>query len=458
MATIKKAPTSRVTVSGNKVTVKNTAGSRIFNSVKGIFIGLGVVVLCIFILGLNECNNVNNIRAYAEAGKNLVETGTAAVNAANEGRLVAVTGRLSFSPVSDSAYNVRVNSFVIKRVVEMYQWRETRQGSSTDEQVTYTYNQVWSSSPISSSGFYQTSGHENPAWPSDSRYQSGASYAEDAKLGDFTLTTSQVAQLPTNVYVTPPDGIAGMTRNGNYLQNYTGNPDVGSIRVSWESSNITQASALAKQSGTALVNYTTKNDIAINRIFAGDMTGADMVQAMRDANKMGTWFFRILLTILICIGFSMIFGPVNVLVSLVPFLGKYIGKVTTKVSQIFGAIIGGALSLVVILISWIAVRPIVAIPLLLIIGGVIALAVVQKKKNAALPEPAAAPAADGTWTCSCGQAGNTGKFCGACGKPQPEPQPASAPQAATDGTWTCSCGQTGNTGKFCGACGKPQQA
>jgi len=50
------------------------------------------------------------------------------------------------------------------------------------------------------------------------------------------------------------------------------------------------------------------------------------------------------------------------------------------------------------------------------------------------------------WTCSCGQSGNTGKFCSSCGKPKPEPAAA----------WTCSCGQTGNTGKFCSSCGKPK--
>lgn len=48
------------------------------------------------------------------------------------------------------------------------------------------------------------------------------------------------------------------------------------------------------------------------------------------------------------------------------------------------------------------------------------------------------------WTCaSCGQGGNTGKFCANCGKPQP---------TAGDG-WTCACGAQ-NTGKFCTECGK----
>lgn len=59
------------------------------------------------------------------------------------------------------------------------------------------------------------------------------------------------------------------------------------------------------------------------------------------------------------------------------------------------------------------------------------------------PEPAA-PAAG--WTCSCGQTGNTGKFCSECGKEKP----------AAEG-WTCSCGAV-NKGKFCSECGAKKPA
>ena len=48
------------------------------------------------------------------------------------------------------------------------------------------------------------------------------------------------------------------------------------------------------------------------------------------------------------------------------------------------------------------------------------------------------------WACSCGQNGNTGKFCQNCDKPQP-----------VSGGWVCQCG-TENTGKFCQNCEKPQ--
>ena len=72
------------------------------------------------------------------------------------------------------------------------------------------------------------------------------------------------------------------------------------------------------------------------------------------------------------------------------------------------------------------------------------------------PPPAGAPrqpsgvapgaAAPNGWDCSCGQKGNTGKFCMACGAKKPEPA----------GTWDCACGHKGNTGKFCMECGAPK--
>jgi len=65
------------------------------------------------------------------------------------------------------------------------------------------------------------------------------------------------------------------------------------------------------------------------------------------------------------------------------------------------------------------------------------------QQNAAAQQ--VAPVQAGTWTCSCGHAGNSGKFCAECGKPNP----ASA-------VWNCSCGYAGNTGKFCAECGKPR--
>ena len=81
-------------------------------------------------------------------------------------------------------------------------------------------------------------------------------------------------------------------------------------------------------------------------------------------------------------------------------------------------------------------------------GGMNAQNLYQMGAQQAQQTQQAAPAASG-WTCACGQAGITGKFCPNCGKPKPVPTPA--------GSWKCACGATA-TGKFCPECGKPKPA
>ncbi len=69
----------------------------------------------------------------------------------------------------------------------------------------------------------------------------------------------------------------------------------------------------------------------------------------------------------------------------------------------------------------------------------------QQQMQQQMP-PQAAPAAAG-WVCACGQGGNTGKFCTACGKPKPE----------GGNGWKCTCG-TLNQGNFCQSCGAKRPA
>ena len=86
------------------------------------------------------------------------------------------------------------------------------------------------------------------------------------------------------------------------------------------------------------------------------------------------------------------------------------------------------------------------------------------------------PAANGVpagWSCLCGQAGNQGNFCIACGQSKPVSNQAwkcscgamvsgkfctecGSPKPVEDG-WTCSCGAV-NKGKFCPECGAKKPA
>ena len=66
--------------------------------------------------------------------------------------------------------------------------------------------------------------------------------------------------------------------------------------------------------------------------------------------------------------------------------------------------------------------------------------------NAGIQGNGSGSGASDTWNCTCGQTGNTGKFCPSCGQPRPVP---------VDAGWVCSCGAV-NKGKFCSECGKPK--
>ncbi len=80
-------------------------------------------------------------------------------------------------------------------------------------------------------------------------------------------------------------------------------------------------------------------------------------------------------------------------------------------------------------------------------GGVNAANLFQMGQQQSQSAPAAVPAAAAAgWTCSCGQSGNSGKFCVNCGKPKP----------SEDG-WQCACGAV-NKGKFCSECGAKKPA
>jgi len=376
-------------MAANVVVKKNGFFSRFFNSIGAIFIGIAVVLGCVIGLIWNESVSVKAIRAYDEVGKKVIDVGSARVNAENEGRLVAITGNLAYTPVIDTDYGVE-GTFVIKRLVEVYQYKERKEGGATDTETRFYYDGGWYKEYINSASY--PSEYKNPSWPNASMFQNKSFYSEDAALGDFNLSASQlermlVPNLPVEISESAKQGAAAdfnLTSDKKHITSAANinAPKIGDIRVSFFISNASTASAIGMQRGNSIVTYTTKNKSSINRLFVGQMTAQEIVARMEAENNAGTWILRIIFMLFICAGFTMIFTPVQVLVSIIPFLGKYIGKGTGFLAKVIGGLLGFALSLFVIMISWIAVRPLVIIPLLAVTGGVVAYVLYSKKKKA----------------------------------------------------------------------------
>ena len=395
-------------------TTRRSYGSNILNSVKGVFAGILLVIICTGLLYWNESSSVKMIRAIDDVKKNLVEI--TEVNptpvSANDNKLVLVKGDLALTSLpADPAFVGITGTYKLVRTVETLLWKETKTtsshdnlGGSTTEETTYNYTKVWTSDYINSSSFDSEGrvGHENPL-EADILNPTGieglslgssVGYAGGAKIGGFTLSRTHLEQLPaTNKAI--PDSVSaptGFSIKSNFFttaSNVANRPsseatqtDIGAVRVSFMEGSATQATILGEQQADGSFTAYTSNGNTFNDARAGLLTADQFISALKKENDTKTWIFRLLLALLICIGFSLMLAPVAVIAKVIPFLGR----LTRAASSFVGFLIGIAFSVAVIAISWVAVRPLIGIPLLGVTVAFIILAVVKAKKSKQVPQ------------------------------------------------------------------------
>ena len=135
---------------------------KIKDSFAGVIVGIILVIVGIVLLWWNEGNNVKNIKTVDELNKNYVDIKSSPIDKANEGKLVALSGKMVIKDdeLEDETFNVKVKSAKLERIVEMYQWEETK--DEDDNGTTYSYKKEWNSSRNDSSTFNDSKKHSNP--------------------------------------------------------------------------------------------------------------------------------------------------------------------------------------------------------------------------------------------------------------------------------------------------------
>ncbi len=129
-------------------TTTKSWGQRISDSIKGILVGLLLIVVSVVGLFWNEGRAVQTARSLAEGAGLVVQGSSARVDAANEGKLVHVSGDTKVTaPIADPEFGVSLRALKLVRVVEMYQWKEeakteTRKKVGGSEETTTTYEYV----------------------------------------------------------------------------------------------------------------------------------------------------------------------------------------------------------------------------------------------------------------------------------------------------------------------------
>ncbi len=184
---------------GTHVTEESWFG-RLGKAFAGILFGGLLTVVSVPILFWNEGRAVRTAKGLKEGAKVVVEIQPDAVDPANDGKFVHVSGDVQTNDVlRDDDFAIEYNGIRLERHVEMYQWNENKQttkekklGGGTRTTTTYTYEKDWFPERIDSSGFDEAHSHQNPTEFvfADRTYQ-----AKNVSLGQFRLPDSLIAMI-----------------------------------------------------------------------------------------------------------------------------------------------------------------------------------------------------------------------------------------------------------------------
>jgi hypothetical protein len=153
--------------------------------------------------------------------------------------------------------------------------------------------------------------------------------------------------------------------------------------VSYQASTIDAASVVGVQRGDTLVPYTAQNGRQIYLVEEGLRTAEEMFQTAVANNTFKTWMLRIGLMVLLFLGFKALFGVVDVIASILPFLGWITASVTSLISFALTLVVGG----ITMAIAWVYFRPVLALMIFTVaLAGAAASAYWLRKSAPAAPQ------------------------------------------------------------------------
>lgn len=359
---------------------------RIGNSIKGILVGLVLLVVSLAVLVLNERNAVKDIRANKEIAKKVVSIGNDAVNPAHEGQLVHLNGPSQTGDIlKNEKFGIAENAIRIEWNARIYQWVEEKR-TKTDKELgggertvtTYHYEKKWVASPVDSSRFKEA-GHQNTG---KKNFRSGMAEAGRVEVGAFKLPPKLIAQIrssePYPLKTLPPAlASAGSLTGGVFHTGDLNVPRIGDEKVEFSLTRPGEVSVMAVQSGDTFSPYQTKSGKTKFLLYEGLLSAEEVVAGEEQKAKMLRWILRGAGVVAMFIGFSLLLRPLSVLADVIPLFGSLVGGATAVASLLLAL----GISSLIIALSWVAFRPLLGIPLLALGIGCFVLVFLQLRKG-----------------------------------------------------------------------------
>ena len=369
-------------------------GSRVGNSFRGIGTGFILFIAGTALLWWNEGRVVKTDKMLNEAEDVTVELETIdRINPEMDGKLVYATGFANTQDsLIDAQYSIGATAISMARSVEYYQWVEHSQeqhkdklGGSEEIITTYTYTQEWTDRPVQSSNFhdpaYQKKNFvlttaESENWQAE-KVTFGAFVLNEQQIrsirGDEPLSLSldsvtlqgwnkEIQQVLSRQSGNKADSLQLVHVNNNVL--YYGvspsSPAVGDVRITWTKVLPAKVTIIAKQKDNTFTSYKAKNGKTFSTLVMGTRDAAEIYEGAHESNHMIMWVLRILGILLVIIGLKGIFGILETLMKVVPFLANIVGWGVGFACTVVGLV----WSLIIIGLAWLFYRPLIGISLL----------------------------------------------------------------------------------------------
>lgn len=149
-----------------------------------------------------------------------------------------------------------------------------------------------------------------------------------------------------------------------YFGRVPGSPEIGDVRVTFEKVVPAKVTVMAVVDGDSFKAFKAKNGKRFQRLVMGKKSGDEIIDIEKETNNMLLWVFRIFGVMLVIVGLKCIFGFLETVLKVVPFIANIFGWGVGVVCTILGLV----WSLIVIAIAWLFYRPILGITLLVIAG------------------------------------------------------------------------------------------
>ncbi len=391
-------------------------GTRVKNSCGSIVTGIVLFFAATALLWWNEGRAVKTADMLEEAQGACVEMANPdKVDRSMDGELVCVSGLATTEDsLVDEQYGIGAKAISLQRRVEYYQYveqsetkKEDKLGGKQVETTIYTYKKEWVSSPIESSEFhdpaYQNKNtvlatvEKQDLWAENVTFGAykltpalfhsiSSKEAFDVVLSDDMLrqmdkdaktayerfygavTTTAKPQAVTDSTGTAtepsPYDFIHVNKNEIYYGRTPNAPEVGDVKVTFEIIVPAKVTVIAQTAEDTFKPFKAKNGKTFETLVMGKKTADEIFESENSANSTWTWILRIAGIFLVIFSLKMVFGFIETILKVVPFVSNIVGWGVGIVCTIIGFV----WSIIVIAIAWIFYRPLLGIALLVIAG------------------------------------------------------------------------------------------